>query len=205
MRRCLSTALREMLTPHCVSGGMLCFWRDAVGCCSLCAALLSRATNCAWCFGRWERRAQSSARRCSQIIRETSYRQEPKERTSLWECCHMCWGLSGDRTLHSELSGEDFRAAHHKLSTRLLRVNETSMYNSSVTTLSILSSTLESGPPHDNHVSHTSGIIFACVRLGWVPGWAESQVRLCPSSASPARTRSTSQSHLVSLVFKTSL
>lgn len=146
-----------------------------MGCCSLCAALLSRATNCAWCFGRWERRAQSSACGSSQVIRETSYRQEPKERTSLWECCHMCWGLSGDRTLHSELSGEDFRAVHHKLSTRLLRVSETNMYNSSVTTLSILSSTLESGPPHDNRVSHTSGIIFACVRLGWVPGWALSQ------------------------------
>lgn len=38
-------------------------------------------------------------------------------------------GLEWDGTLHAELCDGGFRAVHHKLSTRVLRVNETCMYN----------------------------------------------------------------------------
>lgn len=77
----------------------------------------------------------------------------------------MCWGLSGDRTLHAELGDGVFRAVHHKLSTRVLKVNETYMYNLSVTVLSIPSSTPEANPPHNDHIGHTSGIVAATLMV----------------------------------------
>lgn len=92
------------------------------GCCS-CVSPLSRAASCTPCRGGWERGAQASSRCCSQVIRETSYRQEPKVsvQTSHWGSSHVSW----DRTLHAELGGGGFRAVCHKLGTRVLRVNET--------------------------------------------------------------------------------
>ena len=77
----------------------------------------------------------------------------------------MFWGLSGDTALHAELGGGGFRAVRHKLSTRVLRVNETYMYNSSVTILSIPSSAPESDPLHDDHIGHMSGIVAATLTV----------------------------------------
>lgn len=95
----------------------------------------------------------------------TDRSQKVSVQTSCQECSHVCWGMSGARTLHVELGGGGFRAVRHKLSTKVLRGNETYMYNLSVTGLSIPSLTPESDPLYNDHVSHTSGVVAATLTL----------------------------------------
>lgn len=86
----------------------------------------------------------------------------PANRSQQASCKHPprdAPGASGDRTQEcAKLDAGGFRAVHHKLGMRVLRVNETCIYNLSVTILSIACSTPESDPPHSDRISHSLGL-----------------------------------------------
>lgn len=67
--------------------------------------------------------------------------------------------------MRAEVGGGGFRAGCHKLSTRVLRVSETPLYNLAVTVLSIPSSTPESDPLQDDHIGYTSGTVAAALAV----------------------------------------
>lgn len=99
------------------------------------------------------------------------------------------WGCSSSFRAQecAKLGAGYFRAVRHKLRMRVLRVNETCIYNLSVTVLSIPSSTPESDPPHNDRFSrtpgtdsHAPGDVFAQMRL------ASSAAGLSPHGAASA-------------------
>lgn len=91
-----------------------------------------------------------------------SLEEIPENRSQQASCRHLpqdAPGASGDRTQQcAKLGAGGFRAVRHKLGMRVLGVNETCIYNLSVTILSIPSSTPESDPVHKDGISHSLGL-----------------------------------------------
>lgn len=134
--------------PFSSSLGKCCFQ-----CCSLCVSLLGSAMSCTLVDGNEGPKPSPAAAKSLEKI--------PENRSQQASCKHPSQdapGALGDRTQQcAKLGAGGFRAVHHKLGMRVLRVNETCIYNLSVTILSIPSSTPASDPVHKDGISHSLG------------------------------------------------